>query len=252
MPEHLKNSPAWNPANFRWKIRQYASSRPAIWRLACRLRGATFNMMDRDCVLACEGYPRSANSFAEAALLLTQGDIKIAHHRHVPAQLVIALNLGKPALLLIRKPEDAIASMLLRDGGSTNMEREVLTWLDFHEPILSEKRNLVISDFPVTTRAFNSVVSELARRYPTMISASELSNEELSSQAFALIPEISRKRNATAKLNYGTALSTQDRETRAGMLKDLKKDLLAHYPKELRAAELLYQEFRSTSVKSEY
>lgn len=234
----------------RWLLRQFVSTRPVLWRLVCKLRSATSNMMDEDTVLACEGYPRSANSFAEAALLLTQGNIRIAHHRHVPAQLMIACELNKPALLLIRNPPDAIASMILRESEGASIRREIKAWMMFHEAVLPLKDQLVISDFPTTINHFDEVLLELSKRFPNQIKPARTDNSCISKEAFGKIEEIAQSRNAGSKLNYGQSVTDQDRQLRKKRLAEIREIIFSEYPSEIEAAMKLYMDMRKYSVFS--
>lgn len=232
----------------RGQIRDYISPRPLLWKSTCYLRCATFNMMDSSTVLACEGYPRSANSFAEAALILTQGNIRIAHHRHVPAQLMIAIKLGKPALLLIRNPRDAVASVLLRANGETTAAREIASWIAFHRACLPIRAEMTISDFPVTIGSFSRVLDALSERSGGSIRTTSLNDDELSRQAYELISRISAQRGSDSKLNYGGALSAKEKQAREQRLAGLKAMLDHEHRERLAEATALYEQLREASV----
>jgi hypothetical protein len=64
--------------------------------------------------IVIEGFPASANTFAVAAFRLAQEPryMRIAHHTHVPAQVIEATRLGVPAILLIREPMQAVLSVM--------------------------------------------------------------------------------------------------------------------------------------------
>ena len=57
---------------------------------------------DKD--ICIEGFPRSGNSYFVMLLRRCNPEIKIANHIHSPVQLIKAINLGIPAVMLIRKP----------------------------------------------------------------------------------------------------------------------------------------------------
>lgn len=62
--------------------------------------------------ICIEGFPRSGNSFFFKLFKKANPEATIAHHIHSPIQLIRAVNLGIPAVALVRKPKDAIASAL--------------------------------------------------------------------------------------------------------------------------------------------
>ena len=64
-----------------------------------------------------EGFPRSSNTFATYAFLLSQGEnITFGNHFHTPAQFALAREYGIPAMLVIREPVPACLSFLIYDG----------------------------------------------------------------------------------------------------------------------------------------
>src|SRR5437773_4880663 len=68
-----------------------------------------------DTEIVIEGFPRSATSFAVAAFQMAQDHtVDIAHHTHSPSQVIEAVRRGIPTLLLVREPEDAILSHVVR------------------------------------------------------------------------------------------------------------------------------------------
>jgi hypothetical protein len=61
--------------------------------------------------ICIEGYPRSANSFAVGAFQHAQKHpVRVAHHTHIPANVMRACERGIPTLVLIRDPTDAVVS----------------------------------------------------------------------------------------------------------------------------------------------
>ena len=67
-----------------------------------------------DKLVVIEGFPRSGNSFARRAFIMAQDETfdvtRIAHHLHVPAQVIRAARWRIPTLVLIRRPKDAVLS----------------------------------------------------------------------------------------------------------------------------------------------
>src|SRR5205814_3293356 len=97
-------------AGARWEVRTFLGRYPAIALPLLRARGGDgFLAPIRDeTEVVIEGFPRSGNTFAVAAFHYAQRprDVKIAHHAHVPAQLLSAVRLGLPAVVLVRDPEE--------------------------------------------------------------------------------------------------------------------------------------------------
>ena len=125
-----------------------------------------FNKMAvRNSTQVCiEGFPRSANSYAVVAFRLANSGIKIAHHLHVPAQLLQAHRLGIPSVLLIRKPEEAIASFLVFQR-SENADLYLKAYIRFHKALRPIRSQLVVADFEVAIKNMNAVIQALNETY---------------------------------------------------------------------------------------
>jgi len=82
----------------RFALRSVLGRSPAVYFGIQRLRPSRRHLLvKKDTEIVIEGYPRSANTFAVAAFLLAQGRaVKIAHHLHVPAQVIQAVRWGIP------------------------------------------------------------------------------------------------------------------------------------------------------------
>src|SRR5215211_5813810 len=96
----------------------HAGGHPAVYFSLYRLmRQDVSRIVTPDTQLVIEGFPRSGNSFARSAFVMAQsespGKIRIAHHMHVPAQVVRAARWQIPTLVVIRRPRDAVLSFAL-------------------------------------------------------------------------------------------------------------------------------------------
>ena len=86
---------------------------PALALPAARNRRHGTLLQD-DTEILIEGYPRSGNSFAVAALARAQArPVRIAHHAHVPGHVIAAARAGVPALVVIREPAEAVVEFVL-------------------------------------------------------------------------------------------------------------------------------------------
>lgn len=232
----------------RWNVREYVSVRPKLWRFSTILRGSSHNIIGAQTDIVCEGYPRSGNSFAEAVFHITQGPLKIAHHRHVPAQLLLAEKMGKPALLLYRSPKDAVASAVLRRKGETTLGRELETWINFNRACLPIADTIVTVGFPTTTQHFKLVIAALNKKYNINLAIPKITNEALGELAFCEISRLAKARNKDAHLNYGSNLSAEVRAARTASLDALKADLERNHAGRLAVAHAIHDRLEMTSV----
>src|SRR5262245_66640434 len=114
-----------------------------------RLRGEG-ELVREDTDLLIESYPRSASSFALAAFNIAQEPARyvVAHHTHAPGHVIAAIRLGVPALVLVREPEGAVVSSVIRHPDRT-CTAAVRGYVDFHEPLLPYRSELVVGTFVV-------------------------------------------------------------------------------------------------------
>ena len=114
------------PAPVRRARHRCAPGYPSIRPCTCRSPGASIRAPAREVIgpqteLVIDGYTRSASTFAVYAFQLCQDEpVRLAHHRHAPAQLIAAARRSIPALLLIREPQGAILSQLIQEPGGAS------------------------------------------------------------------------------------------------------------------------------------
>lgn len=143
-------------------------------------------VVTRDTDIVIEGYPRSANTFAVAAFLLAQPrPVKVAHHLHVPIQVIRAVQWGIPALVLLRKPDDAVLSWLVREPG-LNVARALKDYVAFYTTLRPYRHGFVLATFEDVTRHFPQVIEWVNRRFGTHFHSLELTPENLT-RIFALV-----------------------------------------------------------------
>jgi hypothetical protein len=121
--------------------------------------------------LVIDGYTRSATTFAVYALQLAQTQpVRLAHHLHAPAQLIEAARRGVPALLLIREPQGAILSQLVREPWVT-VSGALLAYSRFYTCLLPYRDRFVVGEFAQVTGDFGAVVRRLNARFGTSFAA---------------------------------------------------------------------------------
>jgi hypothetical protein len=122
-------------------------------------------VVDIDCDIVIEGYPRSANSFAVAAFRLAQErPVRIAHHRHVAAQVLGSIKLGVPTLVLIRTPMEAVPSLAARHP-HIGMRAALVGYIRFYRPLLRHHRHIEWATFSEVTSDFGAVIRRINARY---------------------------------------------------------------------------------------
>jgi hypothetical protein len=144
-----------------------------LYRAQVRLRDAVSGrerhryLCERSTELVIEGFPRSANTFALVAFEQAQPrPVRVAHHSHVPVQLLRAARFGIPALLLVRPPADAVTSLLVMDGDLG--PRDALRYyLQFHDRIGPALDHCLTATFDAVIARYDLVLAALNARFGT-------------------------------------------------------------------------------------
>jgi hypothetical protein len=154
--------------DFRHVVRSFAATRPNLffrfWALKKKNRGL---IVRPDTQFVIEGYPRSANTFAVLAFQRAESrPVRLAHHLHVPAQIMRAVEWRIPTLVLIRKPVDAVTSLLIRYT-DLDPRRCLRDYTIFYDSILSLRGGFVVGEFDEVVNNFGSVIAKVNVRFGT-------------------------------------------------------------------------------------
>jgi hypothetical protein len=141
---------------------QYRLALPLVrWRS----RRGHGEAVTRDTEIVIEGYPRSGSNFAVAAFQLAQHTpVKMAHHTHAPANVIAAVRLGVPTIVLIREPEDSVLSLLIREPSLT-LSQALRGYLRFYEPLLPYQDGFVVGPFAEVTTDYGPVIRRVNERF---------------------------------------------------------------------------------------
>jgi hypothetical protein len=149
----------------RTRVYQY----PAIYLPFARYRypGPSPKVIGPETELVIDGYTRSATTFAVYAFQLAQDrPVRVAHHVHAPAQLIAAARREVPALALIREPEGAILSQLVREP-QVDLRDALIAYERFYSCLLPYRQGFVVGEFKQVTGQFGDVIRRLNRRFGT-------------------------------------------------------------------------------------
>jgi hypothetical protein len=153
----------------RWAIRSRLAESPSLYLPLAKLkyRGPGPEVVGPDTELVIDGYTRSAVTFAVFAFQLAQDrPVRLAHHLHAPAQLIQAARRRVPALALIREPEGAVLSALIREPYVTP-KRAFLAYARFYERLQEYRSRLVVGEFQEVTSNLGGVIRRVNRRFGT-------------------------------------------------------------------------------------
>jgi hypothetical protein len=117
--------------------------------------------------LVVDGYTRSATTYAVYAFQFAQPKpVRVAHHLHAPAQIVAAARWGIPTILLVRDPEGAVLSQVVREPGVT-LRDALVSWRRFYQVALRRPDAFVVGGFERVTTDMGGVISDLNGRFGT-------------------------------------------------------------------------------------
>jgi len=119
-----------------------------------------------DSDICIEGFQRSGNSFFFTLFKRRNKALKIAHHTHAAAQVIKAVEYNVPTIVLIRKPEDAIASLVVWDD-KLSISIAFSAWISFYKRLLDLQDKIQITSFEEVTENPVEVINELNIRFDT-------------------------------------------------------------------------------------
>lgn len=117
-------------------------------------------LVTRKTDLVIEGFPRSGNTFSEMATQLAQGDnmLSIASHLHMPAHVARAVRLKKPCLVVIHRPLQAIASMLVYYNGNYSIRQAIREYIEFYEQTIPFRSKVMFATFKEIREDFGRIM----------------------------------------------------------------------------------------------
>ena len=202
----------------RYDIRYIAMNYPPLYILLTKFGDGYGTLTDFQTEIVIEGFPRSANTFAVNAFRLAQQrPIKIAHHKHSTTQFLIAKKNNIPTLLLIRKPEEAVISFVIREP-CIPLYKALNYWISFHSKLVKYKEYFIIADFTEVTTDFDNVIKRINKHFNTQFEIFEHTPENVK-KCFDKMESFQRKINNDQLNEFGIPRPSLDR-------KEKKKELI--------------------------
>jgi hypothetical protein len=153
-----------------WHLaRTWLSAQPAFYLPLARKRypAPSPAVIGPDTELVVDGYTRSASTHVVYSFQLAQDTpVRLAHHLHAPAQLIVAARRGLPALVLVREPDATALSQAARESHVT-VGDALFAYARFYERLLPYRDSFVVADFAEVTRDLRPAVRRLNDRFGT-------------------------------------------------------------------------------------
>lgn len=226
----------------RNRLRHYVDRHPELFRLSYRLAGRpTEILVKRNSDLLIEGFPRSANTYAAWAFMLANPQRSLARHVHSAAHVLLALRYKVPALVLLRAPEDAIQSLLVRRP-ELAPKHAVIDYLNFHNTLTSYKSELVIAHFTTVIENFATVIEAVNNFYGCDFQAFAIDDEAAQARIFAAIDDAN-------KGGHGGAIDTRTVPRPHPGRQQMKVSLrIDENMPELHQARMVYDYLRAAAI----
>ena len=166
--------------------------------------------------------------------------VKIAHHLHVPCQIIRAVEYQIPIILLIRNPHDATISFIIRNPNLT-IEQVLRQYIDFYDFLLKYKNYCYIARFEDVINQYETVINQVNSKFNT-----KFITRNISEQDKQIIYDRIKKLNLKFE---------QGKEERSAFPSDKKKNLKEElkilvnqekYQSLLTKANKIYQEYLET------
>ncbi len=164
----------------RHRLRTLACEHPAVYLPLARHKypGPSPEVISSQTELVIDGYTRSATTFAVYAFQLGQDrPVRLAHHLHAPAQLIVAARREVPTLLLIREPQGAICSQLIQEP-RVALPDALIAYARFYRCLIPHAASFVVGEFGQVTQDYGTVIQRINERFGT--SFGEFSNSDAS------------------------------------------------------------------------
>ncbi len=160
----MKDRRAYQRARRGWY--SLLERQPRVYCAYRRRRHPAWPVVGASADLVIEGRPGCGNSFAREAMLLANPGITVASHIHSHAQVQEGIRRGKPALVIIRRPVDAIASEAARFD-EVDVRHELRAFERFYERLRPRADEFVVATFERVTSCFDEVTAAVNARFGT-------------------------------------------------------------------------------------
>jgi hypothetical protein len=186
--ERIKIKAKWSTVGQR--VRLHVERHPllfySLYGLRPKIRRRSVNRSTR---LVIEGFPRSGNTFAVVAFDYAQQEtISIAHHLHAPAQVIRAAQWQIPALVLIRDPVDASASLMVRHP-EISASQALRSYISFYDTIAKYRQTYVLGTFEEVVEDYGKLIERVNDKFDTQFSCFNHSEDNVR-RVFSRIDEL--------------------------------------------------------------
>lgn len=222
----------------KFRIRFWLGQYPFLFFSVYHLLGKNIDRVVRsDTDLVIEGFPRSGNSFATFAFISSQQrQMQVAHHLHVPAQILRAVKFKIPVLMLIREPSKVVSSLLVPFPWLT-VNDALFAYHCFYKPVLPYLDDIVVATFDEVISDFGAVIEKVNKKYNTNFRLFEHTNENISH----VFQSIDSRAKLLWRMPDVTLITARPAEEKEQIKRKILNELSETHPLRLRACQHLYE-----------
>ena len=197
----------------RYDVRYLTMNYPPLYLLLTKFGDGYGTIADSETDIVIEGFPRSANTFAFQAFKLAQAKpLQIAHHKHSITQFLIAYKFKIPTILLIRCPQEAVISFVIREP-CISLEKGFKYWIYFHEKLMTYNQSFVTVTFEEVTTDFGKVIKKVNQHFNTQFEVFSHTNNNVN-KCFENMESFQRKINNNQLNEQGIPRPSLERKER--------------------------------------
>ncbi|MFZ0321547.1 MAG: hypothetical protein WAL56_20650 [Candidatus Sulfotelmatobacter sp.] len=151
-----------------YRARYFVNAYPALYMPWARYhhRYSMDRIVRPDTDLVIEAFGRTGTTFANFAFLSAQRRrVRTVHHTHAAAQIITAVRMNIPTLVIVREPEAVALSHMARHRVSARPA--LLAWIRFHQRLVSYRQGIVFCGFDQMTGNFTPVIERLNEKFGT-------------------------------------------------------------------------------------
>jgi hypothetical protein len=156
---------------------------PVAYCSVMRRRHPEWFLVDSGTDVVIESYQSCGNTFARKAMEHANPQASIASHSHSWANVSRGLRLGKPVVVLLRPPLDAVASHTVRMR-LDDLDRELRRYHRFFHKVTGVADSVVLAPFDVVVNRFGDVIAEVNARFATRFALFDHSDPQAKAQVF--------------------------------------------------------------------
>lgn len=177
----------------RHHLRRPLARTPYAWDAAMQARpGKRATLARPDTAIVIEGFLRSGNTFSVAAFTVANGrSLHVGRHLHAAAHVRRAVRLGLPTVVLVRQPQEAVLSYLVRRP-TLRASDAVLEYLDFYRGAWPARAGFVVAPFTEVVSDFGATIAAVNARFGTSFQPYRATPDHQAA-AFAIVEEMNRR-----------------------------------------------------------